>query len=78
MYEDMLFWRKVEDKLCRSIIQQKVSWIYILLQWTGSFLAGALHANGSYQDRMIPPYRNHVQPIGIWGLIPKSNGRTLR
>jgi len=69
-YEDMLFWRKFEDKLAQVYIQQKIRGF--LHQYNGqeAVLAGALHAMDTEKDRFITSYRNHVQPIGL-GLDPK-------
>lgn len=69
-YEDMLFWRKFEDKLAQVYLQQKIRGF--LHQYNGqeAILAGALHAMDTKKDRMITSYRNHVQPIGL-GLDPK-------
>jgi len=69
-YEDMLFWRKFEDKLAQVYIQQKVRGFLHLYNGQEAVLAGALHAMDTKKDRMITSYRNHVQPIGL-GLDPK-------
>ncbi len=42
-YEDMLFWRKFEDKLAALYIQQKVRGFLHLYNGQEAVLAGALH-----------------------------------
>ena len=69
-YEDMLFWRKFEDKLAAVYIQQKVRGFLHLYNGQEAVLAGALHAMDLTKDKMITAYRNHVQPIGM-GVDPK-------
>jgi pyruvate dehydrogenase E1 component alpha subunit len=69
-YENMLFWRKFEDKLAAVYIQQKVRGFLHLYNGQEAVLAGALHAMEIGKDRMITAYRNHVQPIGM-GVDPK-------
>ncbi|GAA4271380.1 pyruvate dehydrogenase (acetyl-transferring) E1 component subunit alpha [Aquimarina gracilis] len=69
-YEEMLFWRKFEDKLAQVYIQQKVRGFLHLYNGQEAILAGALHAMDLTKDRMITAYRNHVQPIGM-GVDPK-------
>jgi len=64
-YEEMLFWRKFEDKLAQVYIQQKVRGFLHLYNGQEAILAGALHAMDLTKDRMITAYRNHVQPIGM-------------
>ena len=70
-YEDMLFWRKFEDKLAAVYIQQKVRGFLHLYNGQEAVLAGALHAMDLTKDRMITAYRNHVQPIGM-GVDPRQ------
>lgn len=69
-YEDMLFWRKFEDKLAQVYINQKVRGFLHLYNGQEAVLAGALHAMDLSKDKMITAYRNHVQPIGM-GEDPK-------
>ncbi|TBW27392.1 pyruvate dehydrogenase (acetyl-transferring) E1 component subunit alpha [Gramella sp. KN1008] len=69
-YEEMLFWRKFEDKLAQVYIQQKVRGFLHLYNGQEAILAGALHVMDLEKDRMITAYRNHVQPIGM-GVDPK-------
>ncbi len=70
-YEDMLFWRKFEDKLAALYIQQKVRGFLHLYNGQEAVLAGALHVMDLSKDKMITAYRNHVQPIGM-GVDPKK------
>lgn len=70
-YEDMLFWRKFEDKLAQVYIQQKVRGFLHLYNGQEAILAGALHAMDLSKDKMITAYRNHVQPIGM-GVDPRK------
>ena len=70
-YEDMLFWRKFEDKLAQVYINQKVRGFLHLYNGQEAVLAGALHAMDLSKDKMITAYRNHVQPIGM-GVDPKK------
>jgi pyruvate dehydrogenase E1 component alpha subunit len=69
-YEEMLFWRKFEDKLAQVYIQQKVRGFLHLYNGQEAILAGALHVMDLKKDKMITAYRNHVQPIGM-GEDPK-------
>ena len=68
-YEDMLFWRKFEDKAAALYIQQKIRGFLHLYNGQEAILAGSLFAMEK-GDRMITAYRNHVQPIGL-GEDPK-------
>ncbi|MDO5607829.1 MAG: pyruvate dehydrogenase (acetyl-transferring) E1 component subunit alpha [Capnocytophaga sp.] len=70
-YEDMLFWRKFEDKLAAVYIQQKVRGFLHLYNGQEAVLAGSLHAIDPTKDRMITAYRNHVHPIGL-GVDPRK------
>ena len=70
-YQDMLFWRKFEDKLAAVYIQQKVRGFLHLYNGQEAVLAGALHVMDLSKDRMITAYRNHVMPIGL-GVDPKK------
>jgi len=69
-YEEMLFWRKFEDKLAQVYIQQKVRGFLHLYNGQEAILAGSLHAMDLTKDKMITAYRNHIQPIGM-GVDPK-------
>jgi pyruvate dehydrogenase E1 component alpha subunit len=70
-YEDMLFWRKFEDKLAQVYIKQKVRGFLHLYNGQEAVLAGALHVMDLDKDKMITAYRNHVQPIGM-GVDPRK------
>ncbi|NJW53907.1 pyruvate dehydrogenase (acetyl-transferring) E1 component subunit alpha [Salinimicrobium oceani] len=70
-YEEMLFWRKFEDKLAQVYIQQKVRGFLHLYNGQEAILAGALHVMDLSKDKMITAYRNHVQPIGM-GVDPRK------
>ncbi len=63
-YEDMLFWRKFEDKASALYIQQKIRGFLHLYNGQEAVLAGSLFAMEE-GDKMITAYRNHVQPIGL-------------
>ncbi|GAB5557158.1 MAG: pyruvate dehydrogenase (acetyl-transferring) E1 component subunit alpha [Schleiferiaceae bacterium] len=69
-YEDMLFWRKFEDKTAALYIQQKIRGFLHLYNGQEAVLAGCLHAMEP-GDKMITAYRNHVQPIGL-GVDPRK------
>lgn len=69
-YEDMLFWRKFEDKASALYIQQKIRGFLHLYNGQEAVLAGALLAMED-GDKMITAYRNHVQPIGM-GVDPRK------
>ncbi len=69
-YEDMLFWRKFEDKASALYIQQKIRGFLHLYNGQEAVLAGSLLAMEE-GDKMITAYRNHVQPIGM-GEDPKK------
>lgn len=63
-YEDMLLWRKFEDKTSALYIQQKIRGFLHLYNGQEAVLAGSLFAMEK-GDKMITAYRNHVQPIGL-------------
>lgn len=69
-YEEMLFWRKFEDKLAAAYIQQKVRGFLHLYNGQEAIVAGCMHAIDPTKDRMITAYRNHVHPIAL-GVDPK-------
>lgn len=69
-YEDMLFWRKFEDKAAALYIQQKIRGFLHLYNGQEAVLAGSAFAMEK-NDRMITAYRNHVQPIAL-GVDPKK------
>ncbi|TVQ77530.1 MAG: pyruvate dehydrogenase (acetyl-transferring) E1 component subunit alpha [Flavobacteriales bacterium] len=68
-YEDMLFWRKFEDKAAALYIQQKIRGFLHLYNGQEAVLAGSAFAMEE-GDKMITGYRNHVQPIAL-GVDPK-------
>lgn len=68
-YEEMLFWRKFEDKASAAYIQQKIRGFLHLYNGQEAVLAGSVFAMEK-NDRMITAYRNHVQPIAL-GVDPK-------
>ncbi|MFJ1365847.1 pyruvate dehydrogenase (acetyl-transferring) E1 component subunit alpha [Capnocytophaga canimorsus] len=70
-YEDMLFWRKFEDKLAAVYIQQKVRGFLHLYNGQEAIVAGCMHAIDPTKDRMITAYRNHVHPIAL-GVNPRK------
>src|SRR5690606_3298057 len=70
-YENMLFWRKFEDKLAALYIQQKVRGFLHLYNGQEAILAGCLHAMDLSKDKMITDYRNHVQDNGM-GVDPRK------
>lgn len=69
-YEDMLFWRKFEDKTSALYIQQKIRGFLHLYNGQEAVLTGSLFAMEP-GDKMITAYRNHVQPIGM-GVDPRK------
>lgn len=69
-YEDMLLWRKFEDKTGALYIQQKIRGFLHLYNGQEAVLAGSIHAIDPKKDRMITAYRDHVQPIAM-GMDPK-------
>ena len=69
-YEDMLLWRKFEDKCSAMYIQQKIRGFLHLYNGQEGVLAGSLFAMEE-GDKMITAYRNHVQPIGL-GVDPRK------
>lgn len=69
-YEDMLFWRKFEDKAAALYIQQKIRGFLHLYNGQEAVLAASVFAMDE-NDRMITAYRNHVQPIAL-GVDPKK------
>ena len=69
-YEDMLFWRKFEDKLAAVYIQQKVRGFLHLYNGQEAVAAGCLHAIHPTKDKTITSYCCHVHPIGL-GVDPR-------
>ena len=69
-YEEMLFWRKFEDKLASAYIQQKVRGFLHLYNGQEAIVAGCMHVIDPKKDKMITVYRNHVHPIAL-GVDPR-------
>ncbi|WP_172918341.1 pyruvate dehydrogenase (acetyl-transferring) E1 component subunit alpha [Capnocytophaga canis] len=69
-YEEMLFWRKFEDKLAAVYIQQKVRGFLHLYNGQEAIVAGCMHVIDPTKDKMITTYRNHIQPIAL-GVDPR-------
>ena len=69
-YEDMLLWRKFEDKASALYIQQKIRGFLHLYNGQEAVLAGSIKAIEPSKDKMITAYRDHVQPIAM-GVEPK-------
>ncbi len=69
-YENMLLWRKFEDKTGAQYIQQKIRGFLHLYNGQEAILAGSIHAIDPSKDKMITAYRDHVQPIAM-GMDPK-------
>ena len=69
-YEEMLFWRKFEDKLASAYIQQKVRGFLHLYNGQEAIVAGCMHVIDPKKDKMITAYRNHVHPIAL-GVDPR-------
>lgn len=69
-YEDMLLWRRFEDKAGALYIQQKIRGFLHLYNGQEAILAGTIAAIDPKRDRMITAYRNHINPIAM-GMHPK-------
>ena len=69
-YEEMLFWRKFEDKLASAYIQQKVRGFLHLYNGQEAIVSGCMHVIDPKKDKMITAYRNHVHPIAL-GVDPR-------
>lgn len=70
-YEQMIFWRRFQNKLAQVYLKQKVRGFLHLYSGQEAILAGAIHVFDKEKDRMITSYRDHVQPIAL-GLDPKK------
>ena len=70
-YENMLLWRKFEDKTGALYIQQKIRGFLHLYNGQEAVLAGSIHAIDPKKDKMITAYRDHVQPIAM-GVSPNN------
>ncbi len=69
-YQNMLLWRKFEEKAAAMYIQQKIRGFLHLYNGQEAVLAGCHHAINPEIDKMITAYRCHVHPIAM-GLDPK-------
>lgn len=63
-YEDMLLWRKFEEKAGQLYIQQKISGFCHLYIGQEAVVAGSVEAMKK-GDKMITAYRDHVHPIAL-------------
>ena len=70
-YENMLLWRRFEDKTGALYIQQKIRGFLHLYNGQEAVLAGSIHAIDPKKDKMITAYRDHVQPIAM-GVSPNN------
>lgn len=68
-YEDMLMWRKIEEKAGHLYIQQKIRGFCHLYVGQEAVVAGSASAI-RLDDNMITGYRNHVHPLSK-GMHPK-------
>jgi pyruvate dehydrogenase E1 component alpha subunit len=68
-YEDMLLWRKIEEKAGHLYIQQKIRGFCHLYVGQEAVVAGSASAIRP-DDNMITGYRNHVHPLSK-GMHPK-------
>lgn len=64
-YEQMLLWRKFEDKCSALYIQQKIRGFLHLYNGQEAVLAGITHAMDREKDRVITAYRSHIHPISM-------------
>jgi pyruvate dehydrogenase E1 component alpha subunit len=69
-YEDMLLWRKFEEKASALYIQQKIRGFCHLYIGQEAIVAGAISAMQP-DDNMITAYRDHVHPIAK-GVTPHA------
>lgn len=63
-YEDMLLWRKFEEKAGQLYIQQKIRGFCHLYIGQEAVLAGSVEATEE-GDKFITAYRDHVHPIAL-------------
>jgi len=63
-YEDMLLWRKFEEKTGQLYIQQKIRGFCHLYIGQEAVLAGSVQAIEK-GDKLITAYRDHVHPIAL-------------
>jgi pyruvate dehydrogenase E1 component alpha subunit len=69
-YEDMLFWRRIEEKAGMVYTMGKIRGFLHLYIGQEALVAGACAAIRP-DDNMITAYRNHIHPLGK-GMDPKS------
>ena len=69
-YEDMLLWRRFEEKASQLYIQQRIRGFCHLYIGQEAVVAGAISAL-TPDDNMITAYRDHVHPIAK-GVAPRA------
>lgn len=69
-YENMLLWRKFEEKASALYIQQKIRGFCHLYIGQEAIIAGAM-TTMQKGDNMITAYRDHIQPIAM-GVTPHA------
>jgi len=69
-YEDMLLWRRFEEKASQLYIQQKIRGFCHLYIGQEAVVAGAMSVIGK-DDNMISAYRDHIHPIAK-GVSPNA------
>jgi len=69
-YEDMLLWRRFEEKASQLYIQQKIRGFCHLYNGQEAVVAGAMSVIGP-NDNMITAYRDHIHPIAK-GVSPNA------
>ena len=69
-YEEMLLWRRFEEKTSQLYIQQKIRGFCHLYIGQEAVIAGAISVI-RHSDNMITAYRDHVHPIAK-GVSPKA------
>ncbi|MBX7202784.1 MAG: pyruvate dehydrogenase (acetyl-transferring) E1 component subunit alpha [Bacteroidia bacterium] len=69
-YEDMLLWRRFEEKASQLYIQQKIRGFCHLYIGQEAVVAGAMSVI-TPQDNMISAYRDHIHPMAQ-GLSPNA------
>tara|TARA_B100000579_G_C22825338_1_gene852795 strand:- start:995 stop:1984 length:990 start_codon:yes stop_codon:yes gene_type:complete len=69
-YQDMLLWRKFEEKCAALYIQQKIRGFLHLYNGQEAILSGLVNSIDIKRDNVITAYRCHVLPIAM-GMHPK-------
>tara|TARA_Y100000589_G_scaffold266270_1_gene257439 strand:+ start:2663 stop:3652 length:990 start_codon:yes stop_codon:yes gene_type:complete len=69
-YQDMLLWRKFEEKCAALYIQQKIRGFLHLYNGQEAILSGLINSIDVKRDNVITAYRCHVLPIAM-GMHPK-------